>query len=195
LYVFHPSLLLLDFIYFFEDFFEGIFCSVRRLIKSENLNEEDTYGSFTFYSLFVLKQRLNIESGSTICDLGSGKGKICLFFSLLNQNKCIGLEKNTYYNTVHRFLMTLFFQGKRIKIIEADFLKTTLPDCQILFVPTTCMSQDSILSLCDIINELPGTPVIISSSSPLPLEQYKVYQKIRLTQSWGLSWVYVQIAA
>lgn len=190
-YVCHPSLACLDLFYFIEDFFSALFLRLFSLFKDRVNHEEDTYGSFSTQALMLLIKDLNIEAGTRVYDLGSGKGKSCLIFSMIAGCDCIGIEKNRYYNRIHRLLRGVFFQQKRIQILEADFLTQPLPDCDLLFIPATCLSDTSIERITHSINISKHKPILISSSLNIKANDYSLYKEVKLAMSWGFCRVYI----
>ena len=85
----------------------------------------------------------------------------------------------------------VFFQQKRIQILEADFLTQPLPDCDLLFIPATCLSDTSIERITHSINISKHKPILISSSLNIKANDYSLYKEVKLAMSWGFCRVYI----
>ncbi|RAP33735.1 hypothetical protein DID75_01545 [Candidatus Marinamargulisbacteria bacterium SCGC AG-410-N11] len=187
-----PKLIIIDFIlflaricFYFVTFLQTIFS-----LKGNKRSSEFTYGELSYHGLESIYQTLNLDPNLTIVDLGSGCGKVLFYSSLKYQVKSVGVDINGFYTYFTKLISSLLFIP--VSCHCQNFLKDPLPPGDIVFVPTTCLSENTIQTLSNhISNSYPRNTIIISTSIALPTNQFLLTNRIRVIFSWGYGHIYV----
>lgn len=162
------------------------------LIKKKGGNP--TYGEIKPASLTKLFKELGITKHDVLYDLGSGTGKVvvqsCLEFPF---KKVVGIElcQNRHEKAVHALeqLKQRGFIKKNhpIHFIQGDIVETPCKDATVIFMCSTCFSDELMTKLAEKISQLKkGTRVITLKRLPNP-KKYKLalMREYRLAMSWS----------
>jgi SAM-dependent methyltransferase len=170
-----------------------------------------TYGEIEFKPFgeifFTLKNRYNLGEGGLFYDLGSGVGKALVAAALLGSfSECIGIEilpslhdlsvqlvedYNTNFTSQILANPDLFTVLPPVKSILGDILKVDWSQADLVFVNSTCFSDEMVMS----ISEKPvriGT-LAISLTRPLSATTWTQLEVVRKMMSWGEATVYIQV--
>lgn len=162
------------------------------LIKQKGGNP--TYGEIKPESLTKLLQDLGITKHDVLYDLGSGTGKVvvqsCLEFPF---KKVVGIElcQNRHEKAVHALeqLKQRGFIKKNhpIHFIQGDIVEKPCTDATVIFMCSTCFSDELMTKLAEKISQLKkGICVITLKRLPDP-KKYKLtlMREYRLAMSWS----------
>lgn len=162
------------------------------LIKKKGGNP--TYGEIKPESLTTLLQELGITKDDVLYDLGSGTGKVvvqsCLEFPF---KKVVGIElcQNRHEKATHalgQLKQRGFIKKKHsIHFIQGDIVETPCKDATVIFMCSTCFSDELMTKLAEKISQLKkGTRVITLKRLPNP-KKYKLafVREYRLAMSWS----------
>ena len=187
LYFRHPSLLFLELFYFAEEILSFFLVTPFILIKKVSI---PTYGTLPFYTLKKVQHLLSISKETSILDLGSGKGKLLLYYSLCHGCRCIGIESFSYFYRLSTFLSRLLFQNKRITWVKQDFFSySPTSSYDIAFISALDHSERSLKSLIQQFH--PHVYTFISLGAPLPSLDHCSVSSYKLPCSWGISSLYI----
>lgn len=184
IYMGYPSLFLIDcLLYFFR-----LFYFTSRLFLDED--DELTYGESVYGSLNKLIPPYLTSSHTTLCDIGSGLGKVVFFSDRVLHLNAIGIECNPVLVRVSTFLSRLFFL-KRSSFVLRDF-KHELPQADIYLSPNTCLRTDSLALLAACLSTAKVGTLVFSISTPLPIKNATIIGEHSVLFSWGQATVFVQ---
>ncbi|RAP30245.1 hypothetical protein DID78_02590 [Candidatus Marinamargulisbacteria bacterium SCGC AG-343-D04] len=185
-YLFHPTLLFLELAYFCEELLSFF---IFNPLRSKKISLP-TYGTLPFFSMNKISPLLDISKDSTLLDLGSGKGKILLYYSLCYKCRCIGIESFSYFYRLSNMLSRLLFQHSRITWLNQDFFSyTPSSTCDIAFVSALDHTEHALRTLIHHYHDHVST--FVSLGAPLPSLDHFSVVSYKLPCSWGFSWIYI----
>lgn len=162
------------------------------LIKKKGGNP--TYGEIKPESLTKLLQELAITKNDVLYDLGSGTGKVVIQSYLeFPFKKVVGTELSEYrYKQAMDALAQLKKRGlikkkRTISFIQGDIVETSCTDATVIYMCSTCFSDELMTKLAEKISQLKkGTRVITLKQLPNP-KKYKLalMREYRLAMSWS----------
>ena len=155
------------------------------------INHEETYGEVTYFALSKVFSLPLFNQTRSICDLGSGKGKILAYARLMHGFDGVGIELRSSLSKLSKRLLSLLFIN-RVTIMTHDFCTIELPESDVFLITSTCLSDQTLSHVCDRISHLSSPPVVISITVPLPLAHYEIYKTMKLPCSWGFDLFYIQ---
>jgi hypothetical protein len=135
-----------------------------------------TYGEILYPGVNRLIESMTIGKNDVLYDLGSGVGKVPLQFLLKTPiKKACGVEAHTerhhaaeaVYKKVHEELPELFSSGRHLQSIYKNFLDVDFTDATILFIASSCYSDELLIDLGRMADHCPNLRYIISHK-PLP---------------------------
>jgi hypothetical protein len=124
------------------------------------------YGETPLSTLHKIADACHLTSTDVWLDLGSGRGKGCLWISAFAGCRAIGVERIALFAFVSRWLAKISRLDATFEsddIFQTDFSRAT---CVYLF--GTCLSEREIARLAKKMEALPLGARVVSISSPLP---------------------------
>jgi hypothetical protein len=147
------------------------------------------YGETPLWSVFQLFQRLNLKPDAKVLDIGAGDFKVAFFLEAVFGFHVFGIEKIPHFCQQANYLKTQLSKD-RIEVIEGDFLKEKLPDCDVGFLFGSNLDDEVIFALLDRIRNI---PLMITVSFPLSdySKNYRVQEEFELPFLFGKTTVYI----
>jgi len=94
LYCRFPRLLVLEGLYVLEEAL-AFFCRPLRAFFANSQASSSLYGTMTFNGLATIAGYIDDHRAHHVVDIGAGKGKVLLYFSLVHRWRCTGIEPYT----------------------------------------------------------------------------------------------------
>lgn len=153
-----------------------------------------TYGEIKADSLAVLLHDLNITKKDVIYDLGSGIGKVIVQSYLeFPFKKAVGIElSEKRYNLSTQVLDALKNRGlvdpkRHIEFIYGDFVETPFKDATVVYLCSTCYSDELMTTLAEKFSQLKKGAHIISLKQIKDPAKHKLAltKEYRLPMTWS----------
>lgn len=154
-----------------------------------------TYGEIDFDGfLNILCDIPKIDQRKVFYDLGSGVGKAVMAAALLgNFRKAVGIEILSPLHfqtaTISRALKEdKYFQNNKnnlpeISFLQKDFLKHDYQEADLVFINSTCFSQELMYALSESLQTIPSGGIVLTVSQSLP--SMDVFKIKKYAFSWG----------
>lgn len=153
-----------------------------------------TYGEIKPASLTKLLQELGITKNDILYDLGSGTGKVVVQSYLeFPFKKVVGIEisQNRHKKSMDALSQLkkrgLIKKKRTINFIQGDIVETPYTDATVIYMCSTCFSDELMTKLAEKISQLKkGARVITLKRLPNP-KKYKLalIREYRLAMSWS----------
>ena len=147
------------------------------------------YGETPLWSVYQLFKKLNLSGDAKILDLGAGDFKIAFFLEAVFGFHVFGIERIPHFCHQARSLKTQLSKEK-ITVIEGDFLREHIPECDVGFLFGSNLEDEVIYSLIDRVRNI---PLMITVSFPLSdySKNYRVQEALKLPFLFGNTTVYI----
>lgn len=185
----HPLFGLADCMLLLSYFFKSPYRLVREFTKGQ-----EPYGETPLVVMKRLAKRLPIGSSDVVYELGSGRGRVCLWLAMVIGCKTVGIEQvPTFVQKSAR--IARLFGVKNVQFIEADMLQQDLQAASVIYLFGTALPDEEItrfVTLCK--NVRPGTKIVTVSYA---LTEYSaegivtLIDTLQVPFSWGTTEVYV----
>ena len=126
----------------------------------------EVYGETPLTTLHRMVEALELSSSDTWLELGSGRGRGCLWISQFVGCKTIGLEKISLFTQLPRLLSTLFRLPAAFHC--KDFFATDLSRATCVYIYSTCLTDEELSLLAEKLTSLPAGARVLTISAPLP---------------------------
>ena len=162
----------------------------RKFSQSKGLKEIYTYGETPLKTLEQIVQAFHVTPADRWLELGCGRGRTCLWLSTWLGCSVRGVDWVPAFIARASLLLKLFslpnltFQNS--SIFHTDFSWPT-----VVFLYSTCMSDEEIQSLLLSMNPLPPNAKVITISSPLNHPQYPLVRSLKISLPWGKTRAYL----
>ncbi len=180
-----------------DELYSGISGSMIPHAESDFIQAKggnSTYGEITPGALTAILQRLAITKKDVLYDLGSGTGKVVMQSYLeFPFKKVVGIELSAQrYNQAQRALYGLKSRGlvdkkRSISFIEGDIVETPYADATVVYLCSTCFSDDLMTKLAEKFSRLKkGARIVTLKQIPHP-NKYKLelIDESRQAMSWS----------
>lgn len=179
--------------------------SISRVGRTAETFSEDksfVYGEVKFESFVEILKKLDFSPGGVFCDLGSGTGKAVFVAHLMFPFvKAVGVE---LVPTLHQSAMEALkryeteikpriadeVKGKEIKFIEADILQTDFSEADVIFMNSTCFSDELMNGVDRRIDSIKPGAYVISLTKSLSNPALKLLKSELNDFSWGKATAY-----
>jgi SAM-dependent methyltransferase len=180
-----------------DDLYVGINGSAIPPVESDFIQAKggnSTYGEITPGALTAILQRLAITKKDVLYDLGSGTGKVVMQSYLeFPFKKVVGIELSAQrYKHAQHALEGLKARGlvdkkRSISFIEGDIVGTPYADATVVYLCSTCFSDDLMTKLAEKFSHLKkGARIVTLKQIPHP-SKYKLelIDESRQAMSWS----------
>lgn len=153
-----------------------------------------TYGEILYAGVNRLIESMEISKNDVLYDLGSGVGKVPLQFLLKTPiKKALGVEAHTerhraaetVYKKVHAEVPELFSNGRDLRSVCKNFLEVDFTDATILFIASSCYSDELLIDLGRMADQCPKLRYIISHK-PFPNNNLPLKKMIEIECTWDV---------
>lgn len=133
-----------------------------------------TYGEITVESFQTLLDDLTLTDKDVFYDLGCGVGKTCVHVALVTPAKAVGIELSpTRVNHAKKVQQELIqtkqlTNPERLKFHERNIFDDPMSDATVIFLCSTCFSNDLMKNITDKIVALPQKGIRVISLKSLP---------------------------
>ena len=154
-----------------------------------------TYGETSFEAFEKIAQTLKKElTGGVFYDLGCGvgKGPVQLFFTT-DVKKSVGVELSlTRCGDAKKVLNRLNAEGKLsskriLEIREGNIVDTSLEDARVVFLCSTCFSDELMKQLTHKLSRLHKGLVVVTLRKLAPHKKFTLFDTLSLRMSWSSS--------
>ena len=151
-----------------------------------------TYGEISYSSMDVIIKNLSIQKNDVFYDLGSGIGKIPLYFYLKTPvKKASGIEASVerqyyadnVYQAVKQKFPKLFNEERELYTLQGNFLKADISDASIVYSCSTCFDEELLTEMGKILDNCPNLRYVISMK-PIPLLSLILTEVLEVECTW-----------
>lgn len=153
-----------------------------------------TYGEITFDAVeeLIKEYKGYLTEKNTFFDLGAGTGKVCAQIALRTPAKAIGIELSpTRYQAAENIKQELLNKKivtdkNKLQFFEQNILDADLNNASVIFLCSTCFSEELMKKLSDKIALLPK-PVIVITLKELSdaNNKYQLIKTFILPMTWS----------
>lgn len=163
----------------------------RKFLQAKGIENVYVYGETPLVTLEKMVQAFGIKPEDHWLELGSGRGRTCFWMSLVWGCETRGIEWVPSFvvraNRAVRLFSLKNLEFHRQSIYEADFSWAS-----VVFLYSTCMSEDEIAKLLICMEKLPVGAKVITVSEPLSHPNYFFNQSLSVSFPWGRTKAYLQ---
>lgn len=161
-------------------------------------NDDEPYGETPLTTLDKILKACPLGPTDVAYELGSGRGRACLWLALYKGYTTIGVEYIPTFVTRAQKIAA-YFGIKNVKFLREDILKTNLHAATWIYLFGSALPDDTITKLYHRLEKLkPGTRIITIS---YPLTAYCSNDHITLKQTldvefaWGKTQAFIHVVA
>jgi hypothetical protein len=152
-----------------------------------------TYGETPPSSLHRIASFCSLSSDDSYLELGSGRGKGCIWISQFVGCRAIGVEKVPLFFHLSRGTSALF-GFKRVTFIKADMAETDFSAASCVYLYSTCMDEEELSRLTQKMAALPKGAKVVSVSAPMPETPHLALRgSFPLSFPWGETEGYLHV--
>ena len=176
---------------------------LSKLARTNSDAMEYVYGEIDCLSFIALLSLTNPNQDTVFYDLGSGLGKTVLACAMIfNIKKSCGIELFSTLDTAAKQQLNQLKKLKpyqsmteRVVFICGNFMTTNFDDATHIYINATGYFGETwdILNTC--LEQLPTTPIIITTTKPLKSGPFQIVRQTRAQMSWGIVDAFIQIKA
>ena len=183
-------LLIIDCLFFASDVLV-IIPNVLTWYRTAHQPIEYTYGEVSYWGINKALNEIPKEKLNSFIDLGSGKGKIVFFTSLVLNLRSTGVEISPKLIQLGKLLKQCFFV-KNASFINEDITNFELPDVDVYFFAGTCFSDQTLNYIKQQLSLKNHHFYILSTSKPFVEECYDIVNFFYVPCTWGSTTLYLQ---
>ena len=161
----------------------GICTEERKMIEEKGGNP--TYGEITSQALGKLIEHFqnNLSKSDVLYDLGSGIGKVATQVVLTTPARAVGIELSPTRHAIaanikNELVRKNIIPKNKLQFIEGNILDVNLDDATIIFMCSTCFSDELMKKITERIYNIPHTVQIITLKQLTPHNTYKFHEFI-----------------
>ena len=152
-----------------------------------------TYGETPPSSLHRIASFCSLSSNDSYLELGSGRGKGCIWISQFVGCRAIGVEKVPLFFHLSRGTSALF-GFKRVTFIKADMAEADFSGASCVYLYSTCMGEEELSRLTQKMAGLPQGAKVVSVSAPMPETPHLALRgSFPLSFPWGEAEGYLHV--
>ncbi|MBH37885.1 hypothetical protein CL658_02515 [bacterium] len=187
-----PRLTLLDSLYIIEEAFRFFLLPIRLIIGLflPKHPYRPVYGTISFAGINQLATVLPIDH-YRVCDIGSGKGKLLFFLSIVYKCNCIGIESYRPYTFIHRCFSFLLGLSRRVRLIHDTITHRPLPHADVYFILGLGFEPETLAYVQDQLKLLVKTRIVISVGVLFPSLADYHKDTLSIPCSWGYCDTYI----
>ncbi len=125
------------------------------------------YGETPPSMLYRIAVFCGLTSEDCWLELGSGRGKGCIWVSELVGCRAVGLEKVPLFFYLSQAIQWAF-RLKRLSFLKGDMADADFRMATFVYLYSTCMSEENLSRLAQKMEALPPGAKVVSVSAPLP---------------------------
>lgn len=151
------------------------------------------YGETLISSWIYILKRLNIDSTSSIVDLGSGRGRILFWSSVVLGINSFGLEIISTFSKFSSYLKEIY-NIKNLHFVNCDLFNTNIPITEYIYCYCTAWDDETMMDIAIWLSSLKNKPKIITVSNKLSsyVDSFDIIDSFDVEFGWGKACVYVQ---
>jgi SAM-dependent methyltransferase len=142
-----------------------------------------TYGETPWEACVQILGDLEISRQDVFYDLGCGSGRLVFLINRKFGSKSIGIDLIENFIKISN-IVCQNLDLKKIKFINADFLKKDLSDGTIFYITATCFEPELLEKISHKLKEIPLQAKVIIITRQLECEHLKLY----LTKKYNFGW-------
>lgn len=194
-YFWHPKFFLVDMATLMLYFWKSPYRMVRLHDEANPENPLGPYGETDFYLFDMLLRKFDIEEEKTIAELGSGRGRLCFWLSMVRkQAKVYGVEQHpTMVERADRVRKK--FGIENVHFIEAAWQHLSFSDVDVAYLYVPVESDEELFELGEKMRSLQsGTQIITIGwwfGEVMP-DRFELENRMRVRFDWGTTEAYLQ---
>lgn len=172
----------------YEDI-DGFSLSISERKKLSIDDKSFVYGEIVPESFYEILIKSGVNQDSIFYDLGSGVGKAVIFSKLFfNVKKAVGIE---YLESLYQASLLAYNRLKEfidingIEFIRDDIFNSNFSDGDLIFINSTCFSEEQIRKIEEMALNLKNNSRIIILTKKLTLPYFKLIFEDKNNFSWG----------
>ena len=167
----------------------------RKFLQKHGVRDPYSYGETPLTTLKKIARECELSANDRLYELGCGRGRTCFWLADFVACRVTGLELvPTFIRRAERVLSV--FPRKNLSFRQANFFLVDYSDATVLFIYGTCMEEDEVLHLIQVLDTLPLHARVITVSYALSEyeggENYRVLKSFSASFTWGEGTVYLQ---
>jgi hypothetical protein len=168
-----------------DDLYHSIPENEVKLIDSENnFSSGSVYGEITENSFKKVLDSLSINKNDIIYDLGSGRGKTVTQAYLLTPAKCIGIELSKTRHKIALRAKKILKANSRLQFLNKNMLKCNLSNATIVYLCSTCFSDDLLKNIVNKLTRSKHKVTIISLKKLSESPKIRQVKTLQIKTSW-----------
>ncbi len=173
----------------------GISGDERKMIEDKGGNP--TYGEITAKGLEQLIEyfKNNLQAHDVFYDLGSGIGKVATQVALTTPAQAIGIELSPTRHEIAAHIKNELLQKNiltedKLQFIEGNILDVNLNNASVIFMCSTCFSEELMKKITENIYNIPHAIKVITLKQLTPhntyrFEEFKAGKTFNLCMTWS----------
>lgn len=164
----------------------------RKFLQKKGEASVHAYGETPLKTLEHMVKTFHIAHEDRWLELGSGRGKTCLWLSLYWGCSVRGIDWVPQF--VRRAsLVARLFPSARLTFHKQSFSEADFSWPTAVFLYSTCMSDEEILNLLSSMTQLPQKAKVITISAPLGHPDYPLIHSTPVSFPWGATHAYLHL--
>ncbi len=185
-YYYKPRFVLYDLAQAITCFFINPYRCCRRFLQKKGVQNIDGYGETPLSTFEKLVTSANLSSKDYYVELGSGRGKTCVWASQFIGCQSRGIEWVPHFAKFSKFLSRLF--GIPVQFCQESMFETDLTAATVVYIYSTHLSEEELLKIP--LAAMAVGSKLITISQPHP--DFRVIQVIPVIFPWGDTIAYIQ---
>lgn len=175
----------------------GISGDERKMIEDKGGNP--TYGEITAKGLEQLIEHFknNLQAHDVFYDLGSGIGKVATQVALTTPARAVGIELSPTRHAIAAHIKDELVQknilaNDKLRFIEGNILDVNLNNATVIFMCSTCFSDELMKKITENIYNIPHTHAIqvitlkeLTPHNTYRFEEFKAGKTFNLCMTWS----------
>lgn len=175
-----PRFIWLDFLFGVSAFFLNPYRLSRKFMEAKGEVQVHTYGETPLHTLDLLLKEAGTTAEDRYVELGSGRGKTCLWVSHFFKCEVKGIEWVPSF-VLHAKILS-FLSGIKGTFEQTSFFESDLREATRVYLYAVHFSEKSILKL---LATMPLHSKLITISEPPEAPFFEVEKKIKVCFPWG----------
>jgi hypothetical protein len=190
LYYKTPLFALTDFSLSLLYLFSNPYRICRKFLQQKGFQQIYAYGETPLTTLEHIVQTFHITPQDRWLELGSGRGKTCFWLSLHFGCFVQGIDWIPQFIN-KASLLTRTLSLPRLRFLQQSFHQADFSWPTVVFLYSTCMSDEEISSLLIPMQSLPRQAKVITISEPLNHPSYRLIHATPVSFPWGETEAYL----
>ncbi len=169
----------------------GFLIGTDERLMIENKGGNATYGEILPQSVAVMLADHPLTKKDVFYDLGSGTGKVCVQVALTTPARAVGVELSSSRHKIAQAARQELLDKKimsdprKLTFIEDDILAVDLSDATIIFLCSTCFSEELMQKLVEKIAAIKHPARVFTLKKLPPQDLFKEGKTYHLPMTWS----------